>query len=87
MDVQSYYSNDPLFDEVVGFQTSTDFITEAAFVAMRSQLLTRGIDACNFEFPLSPTGAKMFLYEYAACMTPCEGGEVAGAMVVLKNIF
>ena len=87
MEVQSYYSNDPLFDSVDGFQTSTDFITEEAFAKMKSQLLTRGINVRNFEFPLSPRDAKMFLYEYTACMTPCEGGEVAGATVVLKNIF
>ena len=82
MEVETYVSYDPVFDDVVGFQASLkSFLTPEIVDRMKSVVAKKysDIDVSDFCFPLSTEGAVELVLQYASCTKKCKGGEPSGA--------
>ena len=84
----SFMSYSPIFENVSGYQTDYDFITQGMYDRMvKSLQLEEGEDFYKKEIPKDAEKMGEFLYEYTTMMEEATGGEIPAAIYALQVHF
>lgn len=84
MDIKTYFTKDPVFDSVKGFQKNFGFLTEEMVDKMKEGVRKAhaDVDVSVYSFPINEDLSLDLVYNYTSCMQECRGGEVASASMV-----
>lgn len=85
----SFISKDPIFNGLVGFQKTLDFLTPERVQHITSELcrVHDCVEQGNLGNPLGEFEAHSMLHAFSVCMTKCEGGETSGASYAMLIPF
>lgn len=89
LQIRTFISRDPVFDGVVGFQGSVDFLTESMVERLKSEVsrVWDDVDTSDLSHPLSHEEAVELLSNFRKCMKKCKGGETCGASFTALTTF